>query len=218
MKEQKGVLLSDLLTLDISSESIISNYKSGLLSNLQSIIAVNQQIVTTQVYESNEKTVNDIFLNAIVNQNGVFTAQQLQDLLNIALQCPQTGGMAVYRARGLLPSCIHIEHEETFDNCFPDSTEGFSSSNLLSNTFDEIDDDKIHIYPNPASGEINIRFNKNSSGTVIISDPFRRKMMQRNIFENENFVSLELNLLRGIYQCTILWDDGSMQTESLIIE
>ncbi len=214
-KTLKKELLSELLTIDSLSAIVFSSYHSNVLTNLQAVIAQNQQITTTQVYENNEKVVNSIFLNALVSQGGVLTEEQVGQLLSIALQCPQEGGMAVYKARGILPVCSRAEYQDEFDSCFPIAP-------IEERSIDEADmskfsGEKLNIYPNPALNEIHIPLAKNLNGALTIRDSFGRRLLQRKIAEGDTSCSLQLSFPTGIYYCSILWEDGASQTESFIV-
>jgi hypothetical protein len=215
LKAQKEALLSELLTIDSLSAIVFSSYHSNVLTNLQAVIHQNQQITTTQVYENNEKVVNNILLNSFVNQEGSLTDGQIDTLLNIALQCPQEGGMAVYKARGMLPECVRSAYEETFQSCFPvDSIEERSNAGI---ELSESSSGKLNLYPNPTFNEIHIPLAKNMGGVLTIVDSFGRKALQKDIAKGDSLFIIPLSFAAGIYYCSILWEDGSSQTEPFIV-
>ena len=53
------------------------------------------------LYESNEKTLNELYFSTVGKGNYRLTPSQQTTVLNIANQCPYTGGEAVYRARAM---------------------------------------------------------------------------------------------------------------------
>lgn len=212
---QKDSLLDNLSHSDSITNSIISGYKTAVSTSLQPLIAQNQNISVSEIFEINEKTVNDILLNLIVNQNGILTDTQTVDLIAIATQCPQEGGMPVYRARGLLPVCIRSEYQESFDSCYQEDEtyyQRLAQEQLVNQT------SKLNIFPNPALDNIQISGLKEMNGDLLIVDAFGRKVHQQKILKDEADVFIALSYPKGIYYCTILWEDGSSQHGAITIQ
>ncbi len=62
----------------------------------------------------------------------------------------------------------------------------------------QISDYGFQIYPNPASDELSVSFQKNISGTISLCDLKGRIILTQNITGTENFISLK-NISAGIY-------------------
>jgi len=66
----------------------------------------NQNINNPADYEAMEKTINTIYLSTLAMDEFEFTPQQIQQIQNIAFQCPLKSSAAVYKARAMY-SLIH---------------------------------------------------------------------------------------------------------------
>src|ERR1043166_9560854 len=87
--------------LDSINDHIISafqtyrNDQSSLLLNLNGIILSSEEI------EQNVQIVNDIYLNTFAQGICEFNEDQINYLHDVAIQCPYSGGAAVYKARSM---------------------------------------------------------------------------------------------------------------------
>jgi hypothetical protein len=63
--------------------------------------AANLAVMGSELVETNQKQVNDVYLSTIGKDVDVFTAEQVGKLFDIANQCPMLGGNAVFKARAL---------------------------------------------------------------------------------------------------------------------
>jgi hypothetical protein len=92
------------------------------------VIAQNNTIAVTEVFEQNEQAVNGIYLNTWAK--GIFTFDSVQTVVleNIAVQCPLTGGSAVFRTTGaaaviasnnsIAADSIYDENEKTLHDIY----------------------------------------------------------------------------------------------------
>ncbi len=62
----------------------------------------NKQIETEKIYETNEREINNIYLEMLINAQEDLNPEQEDIATHIALQCPEDGGFAVFRARVIL--------------------------------------------------------------------------------------------------------------------
>ena len=210
---QKEALLEDLEQLDEEALLVSDNYKNSIIANLQSILTANQGVVVSSIYELNEKTVNTIYLQAIINQGGDFTNSQLDDLIEIAIQCPQDGGMAVYRARGLLPYCIRVELEDKFEACNEDPKP--EDRYLTAELERQLD---FEIYPNPTRSYLNINLPVKQNGQVEIYDSFGKQHLSNNFSGQTSTLSIQLDLPAGLYYCTLTFESGMTTSKSFIVQ
>jgi hypothetical protein len=68
---------------------------------LTDLATLNSSIATQADYQSHEKYINQIYLTALGQNNWDFSASEKVAIDNIAAQCPQLAGKAVYTARFL---------------------------------------------------------------------------------------------------------------------
>ncbi|MBK8565640.1 MAG: hypothetical protein IPN76_20410, partial [Saprospiraceae bacterium] len=99
---QRALASDALSTANSSYQSLMNSINAARNAQADNLLASNEAITTTKVYEQNEKTVNRVYLATI--GKGVYSPNAIQqtDLEAVASQCPYTGGKAVLRARGLL--------------------------------------------------------------------------------------------------------------------
>jgi len=108
---------------------------------------VNSQIIADEIYTSNRKIVNDIYLNYLAN-NGVLSNVEEFLLEDIALQAPYVGGDAVYSARVLLDLDVDdLDVDEL-------GVEYRYSQEINTNQKNEL---SISVFPNPSNGLYNIK-------------------------------------------------------------
>lgn len=129
--------------------------RAAAASNL---LTLNNNLSGTNTYQTNEKTVNEIFLQTVATGNLVFTPVQQTQLTSIANSCPLSGGEAVLRARTLLN--LALETPVTYDDgtlCGALRPSEGRSSEVVSGT------DQILVYPNPANDQIILDYQINSA-------------------------------------------------------
>lgn len=116
-------------------------------NTLQNAMSMNQQIVPSNIYEQNEKSVNEIQLNRLLRSRGEILQGEIIGLEKIALQCPYDGGVGVFRAQALLSN---LQPHRVFDNdklCALRMSETYMSNQILP---------EVMLFPNPANNELTI--------------------------------------------------------------
>ena len=115
---------------------------------IDSLKVQNTNVSSNTLVEQNERSINDIFFATIAKHNFTFSELQIAEIENIALQCPYTGGEAVYRARVLHTALTGFTAYNDSVNC---AIQGINWRKGSTETV------KPSIYlgviPNPVSGE-----------------------------------------------------------------
>lgn len=98
-------------TLDLKEQAIVdkaeqSDSLAALTNGNRNIAAdivnnTNAALSIGNMIEYNERTVNEIYLTTIAKGIYTFTPLQIQQLHDIAIQCPMAGGNAVFRGRAM---------------------------------------------------------------------------------------------------------------------
>ena len=202
MAEKENLLLQ-LISLDengISFSELISNQKKAAIED---VLEDNALITSSTVYESNEKDINQIYLNNQLKLEDSYFAQDVITIERIANQCPLTGGDAVYKARAIMAS---INPNQTFDDlilCRQDD----ESKRLENNEEKQITD--IKIQPNPASDIFEVFVSTTEQDLnddpliMIIYNSIGQKILEREIkYEVKERIDVE-NFGAGIYTVTI---------------
>lgn len=108
----------------------------------EGIRTANANIGTTELIESNEKLVNEIYLAVIGKDVDTFTVDQSTTLFYIADQCPMVGGNAVYKARAiyrLINDTISFDDQQL---CLPHG--------IIVKSLKPMDANVVGVMPNPA--------------------------------------------------------------------
>ncbi|NUO00631.1 MAG: T9SS type A sorting domain-containing protein, partial [Saprospiraceae bacterium] len=219
-KQQKQSYAEQLYQLDSLYDKLHGEYVTGMHLILQEVLTLNGLVTATMGYEQNEKTVNDITLNATLFQNGILTSDQINTLVSIAEECPKTGGHGVYRARGVLSDCQIEIWNDNSATCFPMPEPG--EEKILNNNIAEqpnkYSTDKLLIFPNPAVDGFSVRVPPNNSGVLTLVDGLGKIQISTRFSEEEGFHYVELdNLPQGIYFCTIHQSNGEVQISKVFV-
>jgi len=210
---QKSSLLNALVQLDSLSGLLEAGYRAGMATKLNQAKQLNATIAATAVYEANEKSVNDLWLLGQLQQGGNFTEAQLAVLRNIATQCPAEGGQAVYRARGLMPTCEQGIYSSDTTDCggnglrIPNEERTVGASN----------DDGIVVYPNPAQDALWVNLPTGQSALVSFIALTGSIVREYACVGAENRLSLS-DLPNGIYLCRIQTRSGILHTEKIVVQ
>lgn len=78
------------------------------MQKIETALVLNNGILATSTPELNQKKVNQIQLNSILNNAGHLTSLEIDEIRQIASQCFREGGMAVSHATSLLKECNQI--------------------------------------------------------------------------------------------------------------
>jgi len=166
---------------------------------------LNGAISTTEIYESNLKTVYQL-----LSQTTTWTAIQTQGLLNIAQQCPSQGGSAVFLARDLYT--YRVDRTAHFDNI---NCSGVSNRASKENSLEST----ITLVPNPASDFVHI-----SNLPLEVNVKVEIFNTQGYLFESKSFnttsSSLDINIQNyssGIYLVRISNNNHILTTSKLAI-
>ena len=141
----------------------------------EDVKAANIAIGTSQLIETNEKTVNEIYLRTVAQDVDDFSAADAGLLFDIANQCPMVGGNAVYRARSLYAL---INDDQEFDDpalCLPYGilVRTLEAATALEQT--------VQLVPNPARDEVTLVFGVSieGNGTVTFYDAVGHEVLRR---------------------------------------
>ncbi|MBL7965323.1 MAG: hypothetical protein JNM31_15915 [Flavobacteriales bacterium] len=137
--------------------------------------AANAGIVTSELIEVNEKTVNDIYLATVGKDLDSFSSDQTSVLFAIANQCPMLGGNAVFKARSLY---WLINDSYDFDDpllCL--------SYGIIVKSLTERQANTISVIPNPARDEASLVMPQELKvpGTLIMYDALGAEVLRSSI-------------------------------------
>ncbi|MBA3705040.1 MAG: T9SS type A sorting domain-containing protein [Bacteroidetes bacterium] len=195
--------------------SVEDKITSGNYSQAKTI---NDGIVTANVLEQNQQTVNNLILKQLLNLNYIYTTADKNSLNNIALQCPVAGGNAVYQARNLLMGITNNVIEFT-DNC--DGKPGRSMEEIQEEMVDSATTEKaFKLYPNPNDGNMILEYSlsSQSTGMFVLYDITGRTVNKYKLMigENNALKISENELSNGVYFYSVIIDN-TVKTYSKIV-
>ena len=184
------------------------------------MVRCNWNFQITHTYEANKKATNEIHLQSILQQDGGLTEAQINELILIAQQCPEDGGLAVGHALTLLPECI----EASLSICEPDTLqlipaiidtiEFDGQSQMIINSETESNS----IYPNPSNQVFYIPKSEKNITKISITDTSGRIVLQQTFNEsNKNRVEINHNLPNGIYLVKLISTNGQSTVEKITV-
>ena len=195
----------NILNSSIQSLILYNNNAFHILDSTISIRAdlisdQNQIINGTNILEENEQIINEIYFSTVALNQLDNLFNYAASLLNIALQCPLSGGPAVYRARSLyyiIDPTMDYDDEQI---CLQGGYLFKTSRNLTKNS---------KLYPNPSNSIVSIVYNVESNSVLQIFDCYGRIINNYSI-DPKNFIfSFETeNFENGLYNYRIVDKKG----------
>ena len=206
--EDKMELHEQLRMLDsVYYNEVVLAYENGQNHRLLTVRQLNDSISPPTFYGSLEQAVNQIYLNALIEQDGQYTAQQYQQLEQIALLDPDTAGIAVYQSRGLLPDCV-LSSPPPVSSLQKSDQKHLSADQFMPAGF---------IYPNPARDRVTVTYRDEEVAEIRIMDLYGKIHAQFKVNPRQS-LSIPLQLSSGIYFCTLSSKNGIISTQKLIIQ
>jgi hypothetical protein len=179
-------------------------YDAAYLHSLQNN---NTAIVPTAIWEENEKIVNTVWLNRLMEQNYDYTEDEKLVLQNVSMQCPRSNGLAVFLARGLYGIYNPNTYYEDNLMCLPDVMP------RLNNKAETIME--VKIAPNPTNGFVNIGLpTSDKIYTLTIFDMVGNQKMTRTIQDSYN-VDIS-KFATGMYIFRIAEDGKLIKSEKIV--
>jgi Secretion system C-terminal sorting domain len=170
---------------------------------------LNDGITVSEVYEINQKTVNDLYMQQSI---APYNTQEQTDLLSIAHQCPLVGGNAVFHARTLVASFM--------DEIYDDSEACLIFGIQLRST---IHQSKfiLQMNPNPAKDLVNLEWKTDlkESGRLIMMDAVGRVVSDFEVQLADKWATIMTDKYpNGFYQIVLKDSAGEiLANEKLII-
>jgi hypothetical protein len=202
LQSEKNGLLNSLYDLAGENEDIAGQLLDFISDEAGKLRSQNDSIAVTEIYEINEKGVNEIYLSWLSTTFGALDSVEMAALTAIAEQCPFEGGNAVYRARAFW-AVLTQEYVTYNDSLLCAPLELLAVPQQTGTLFQSAHDERgLRIYPNPAQNEINITWNapEEVSGTLEVYDVFGRQMLRQTLAAGTNAYSLNSSALpEGLY-------------------
>jgi hypothetical protein len=209
------------------------NENFGLLQQVETAIG-NNDLATAQSINAGikasvkpEKGLQDYFaiLISCRQNNWTLNKQELNDLTELAKQCPLEYGSAVYKARVLLSL---FDDNEYTNKCEATASKSRGADNNDSDNnkeestkiYSTDNNGEIKVYPNPAKSEMFIEYklNEGQKASMEFFDIMGNKVLQQSLASNSNIAKVKLDKLStGLYFYKIIIDNNIVSTDKLSI-
>lgn len=183
----KQTLLDELNDLGEQQSVLLDQHETASAAQLATIRAYNAAIATTEVFEENQKVLNEIGIKMALGEP--FLASDLTALEDIADQSETTAGTTQWRAASMLP--CRLEMETAYRSKLYE-TVGSGSVSL---------EQLFSVAPNPATDRISLRFARAYAGVVAILDTHGRILRSETVAApaNEPVHLIVSDLPNGVY-------------------
>ncbi|MCB9165666.1 MAG: hypothetical protein H6592_14725 [Flavobacteriales bacterium] len=178
----------------------------------ESVKNTNAAIGATELTETNYKTVHAIYLSTVAKDVEGFTAQQAQDLLAVADQCPLVGGNAVFQARALYYA---IDPEQEFDDPALCLQHGLVTKSLKQPVVNA-----LSMVPNPAMDEVTLVLTAalEEAGTLLICNAQGAEVLRLRVPKDQQRTAVSVaTLAPGVYHYRVLGVTGDLGAGKLSI-
>jgi hypothetical protein len=187
------------------NKTLVNQLKTARLNTIDRAKDINDAVTPLNYNEVLEKTVNDIYLRNFAQGLDSLNATDVRVLKNIIRICPQAGGNAVYKARAIYEMINDsVEYNDSlvcqevgyYRIAMQEIIEQIKIPNLpIKNKNFE-----FTIFPNPIKSELNVVFNKNTTGTIKITDALGKLVYVGTISSGVLNYTLDLkHISTGIY-------------------
>jgi hypothetical protein len=139
----------------------------------EGVKTANAGIATSELIETNEKAVNEVYLATVGKDVDSFTSIQADDLFAIANQCPMVGGNAVFKARSLY---WLIDDSYDFDDQALCLQHG-----ILVKSLTALPINAVTVVPNPAVDEATLVLDRelDEPGSFVVYDAVGAEVMRQ---------------------------------------
>ncbi len=197
-RQTKAYLSDQILAWSLDLDTLYQSIQQNRSLLLPGIKADNQLIPAAPGYELNRKRYNAAWLSALPygTYKGLST-QQLNQLAQIAAQCPLEGGNAVYEARDFLALIAGKLSDYDDENlCYGNQ----HIARGIENTFGSEQEEGIIVFPNPASRSLNLLVPASVETPLLFQlyDLSGRLVLEAQLRTNEAIIDISL-LDGGLY-------------------
>jgi hypothetical protein len=168
-----------------------------------------QSLEGHSAYEQNEIKVNHLLLTYHLWSEDLTDVPEKawEELKSIAEQCPYTGGWPVYWARSLYRQYASTVTWDIHEGCGPvvgNRTSAFGTDN------------KVEVYPNPASSELMILLQSEAAARFQLWNIHGQLLLEHTLLEGKNNLGLQ-HQPNGIFVYKVQLQDGTIESGKIVI-
>lgn len=194
--------MSELIASNTAALELAAN--STVLS-AEGVKNTNAMLGATELTETNSKTVYEIYLNTVAKDVDGFTAEQADDLFNVANQCPLVGGNAVFQARALY---YLVDPEQEFDDPLLCLQQGLITKSMKVPTANA-----VSMVPNPADDDATLVLTTplEEGGQLLMTNSMGSVVLSIRIPADQLRTAVHVNTLAtGIYHYSVRTVSGEL--------
>jgi hypothetical protein len=205
---------ANIATLGAWNHAALETARTTKVLTSDGVKAANAGIGTTELIESNQKQVNEIYLATVGKDVDTLTTAQASTLYDIASQCPMVGGNAVYKARSLY--WWKVDDDQPFDDpllCLPHGI-------IVKSLRPKPTSSTVAVVPNPAVDEATLVLTEQlyGPGVFVVFDAIGAEVMRLMIpVEQERFTFSTTDLAPAMYHYQVRGPSGLLGDGKLTI-
>ena len=159
LSEQGDSLIEQINEIMATIDSLETEGWQRSKSSAEMLVNSNNSLAENEVFETNEKAINEILLSTIAYGVYDLNDEQKSIIDAIAAQCPLSGGVAVHQARGL-QALYRPQLYDDQDNCqTADERQAYSNDK---------EGNLVKVYPNPASHILHVQVKEQNTAPLLI--------------------------------------------------
>lgn len=216
LRSQRSSLLNQLSPKIADAYGIFAAKKADQHAHASQLTPINDGIQALEVPGLNRRHVNRILLNTLAKGTADFDVFQKAKLLDIAAQCPEKGGDAVYQARGMVAKTYLFGQTgcEDFMTGIEERSKG--------NNEEEVSESGIKpiLRPNPNNGQFNLDIDGelNEPLEFVIWDLTGRVIFKSILQTSDGNQFNLINLPKGIYCYKLTSQTGIVKVDKFVIQ
>lgn len=188
-------LISNISQLILFNQSAFHVLDSTIESKTDLMISANGNESATVLIEQNQQAINAVLYNTLNIQKPDSLINYSATVLNIALQCPLSGGTAVFMARSLYswidPDMVYDDEQTCIQNGWIVRKKDDDKSLVSA---------KLAIYPNPASDLVNLVYNIEADEVFQVLDEYGKILFEKTLYKNSHRDEFTTSsLANGVY-------------------
>ncbi|MFN0036011.1 MAG: T9SS type A sorting domain-containing protein [Saprospiraceae bacterium] len=197
-------LKGELTALQQTNQSLSAQYLSAVADRANLLLSDLAAISTTDVWESNLKTVLTLLAQRQLAGNAEWTEAQQNTLQAIADQCRHAGGIGVVIARAAIEKFDYDDEALCPGFTQPRSGDATGSFNAT-------------LVPNPANDICHVVFGRAASGTLTLSDLQGRVLRYVRLTDVGSFDLDTRDLTIGLYYVQVKSEQGIVCSNKLAV-
>ena len=187
------------------------NYKTEKIEEAKKL---NNSLEVDNTMDFNERQINDVFMNTVAMNTTEFSDEEFFTIAHIALQCPISGGDAVYRARVLYAMKYPDEKFDDKNAC----KEGNKPANRVQKNKTSGD---LFVMPNPANNEFVSNFHLSdeySSANLTLLNSLGMVVAEQKYDSSNNFVKWNTSdISNGVYVLLVTSNNQVLQQKRVVV-